>query len=121
MQYLPYDSFIDLYRIATNRTTEGYPNIITVSPSNSLMVALIPPDSTYTIVGSYYKDHTTLTLDADTPEMPSRFHMAIVYLAMQYYAMWESAPEVLARGKSQYSKMIVRLENDQLQPITIVR
>lgn len=121
MQFMPYDSFIDSYRIGTNRTTEGYPNIITVTPSNSLMISLIPPDTTYTIVGMYYKDHTTLSLDADTPDMPSRFHMAIVYLAMQYYGMWESAPEVLARGKSQYSKMLVRLENDQLQPITVVR
>lgn len=121
MQFMTYDSFIDNYRIGTNRTTEGYPNIITVSPTNSLLISLIPPDTTYTITGMYYKDHTTLSLDADTPDMPSRFHMAIVYLAMQYYAMWESAPEVLARGKSQYSKMIVRLENDQLQLVTVAR
>jgi len=53
--------------------------------------------------------------------MPDRFHMAIVYLAMQYYAMWESAPEVMVRGKSMFGRMIVQLENDQLQLVTTNR
>jgi len=121
MSYLPYDYFIDTYRIGTTRTATGYPNVITVSPTNSLMVSLIPIDTSYTIGGTYYKGVQTLSADADIPEMPERFHMAIVYLAMQYYAMWESAPEVMARGKSMFGRLIVQLENDQLQPITINR
>lgn len=121
MEYLPYDYFIDTYRIGTTRTAEGYPNVITVSPTNSLLLSLIPPDTSYTISGVYYKNVTTLSADSDTPDMPDRFHMAIVYLAMQYYAMWESAPEVLARGKSMFDRMILQLEEDQLPPVTIDR
>jgi hypothetical protein len=117
---MPYDRFIDTYRIGTTRTAEGYPNVITVSPTNSLLVSLIPDDTSYTISGTYYKGVQTLSSDTDTPEMPDRFHMAIVYLAMQYYAMWE-APEVMVRGKAMFGRMIVQLENDQLQLVTTNR
>lgn len=121
MSFYPYDRFIDTYRIGTNRTALGYPNIITVSPSNSLLVSLIPADTTYTMSGVYYKDVTILALDADTPDMPTRFHMAIVYLAMQYYSLWESAPEVMIRGDKMFRRLIVQLENDQLQPVIVDR
>jgi len=121
MTYMPYDTFIDAYRIGTTRSTEGYPNIITVSPTNSLILALIPPDTTYTISGTYYTGNSLLTLDADTPEMPDRFHIAIVYLAMQYYAEYESAPEVLQRGTRKYKKTFLQLEIDQLPAFTVNR
>lgn len=115
MTFMPYDRFIDAYRIGTTRTAQGYPNIITVSPTNSLLVSLIPEDTSYTIRGTYYKNVTTLSSDTDSPNMPDRFHVLVVYLAMQYYAMWESAPEVMVRGQAQFKKMLVQLENDQLQ------
>ena len=121
MSYLPYDYFIDTYRIGTTRTATGYPNIVSVSPTNALLLSLIPLDTSYTISGTYYKGLQTLSADADIPEMPERFHMAIVYLAMQYYARWESAPEVLASSKSEYSLILQELENDQLEPIVVVR
>lgn len=121
MTFMPYDRFIDTYRIGTTRTAEGYPNVITVSPTNSLLVSLIPADTSYVISGTYYKGVTSLSADTDTPDMPDRFHMAIVYLAMQYYALWESAPEVMVRGKAMFGRMIVQLENDQLQLVTTNR
>lgn len=121
MSYLPYDRFIDTYRIGTTRTTEGYPNVITVSPINSLLVSLIPNDTSYTISGTYYKGLSTLSNDSDTPEMPDRFHMAIVYLAMMDYGFYEGAPEVVQRAERKFNRIFAQLEVDQLQPLIIDR
>ena len=41
--------------------------------------------------------------------------MIIVYKAMQYYALFESAPEVLSRGQQQYSALMAQLEREWLE------
>lgn len=121
MTFIPYDRFIDTYRIGTTRTTPGYPSIISVSPTNSLLLSLIPPDTSYVIGGTYYKGVQTLSADDDIPEMPERFHMAIVYKAMKYYGRWESAPEIVASSNELFGLMYAQLQDDQLQLVTTNR
>lgn len=121
MTFMPYDRFIDTYRIGTTRTAEGYPNIISVSPTNSLLLSLIPADTSYVIGGTYYKGVQTLSADDDIPEMPERFHMAIVYKAMKYYGRWESAPEIVASSNELFGLIYAQLQDDQLQPVTTNR
>jgi hypothetical protein len=43
--------------------------------------------------------------------------MIIVYRAMMYYAGYEAAPEVLARGDFEYRRLYSRMEIDQLPTI----
>jgi hypothetical protein len=76
------------------------------------------PDKQYQIHGEAYAMPTALVNDADRPACPAQYHMAIVYKAMIYYALYEAAPEVLARGEAGYNKLIARMALHQLPQMT---
>ena len=115
---LDYDVFRDAYILGTIRSTEGYPSVVTVRPDKTIQVALVPDSANYTIVADYLKYPTELSVDGDTPEMPTRFHMALVYKAMEWYASYEAAPEVAQRAAIYYRKMMDDIRMDQLPKIT---
>lgn len=116
LDHMPYNWFRDTYLYGAETTTYSRPTVIAVSPSKALVLAL-PPDDVYTIVGEYYKTPTVLAADADEPDMPERFHMAIVYKAMIHYGLYESAQEVIARGEREYRQIMEQLRSDQLPSI----
>ena len=118
LEQLDYDVFRNAYILGTTRTTEGYPSVVTIQPDKTIRVALVPNSSDYVIVASYIELPTELAVDIDTPGMPSRFHMAIVYKAMEWYASYEAAPEVAQRASMYYAKMMDDLRQDQLPKIT---
>lgn len=111
---MDYVSFRDTYIFNAFRTTQSRPISISATPGdNSLLLGPVPND-TYTVVGEYFKTPIELSADADIPEMPTRFHMAIVYKAMMHYGMYEAAPEVYQRGETRYKDMLNNLEVSQL-------
>lgn len=111
MTWLPWEDFKTIYRRGTQNSS--YPIHITVDPQNNLVVGP-KPNGAYTINGDFYRSAQELAADGDTPEMPSQFHTLIVYMAMQEYGYFESAPEVLARGKEKAGNMMRDLELNQL-------
>lgn len=113
-----YKEFRDYWMFGARRTTYGRPISLTVRPNDKALMIGLAPDQTYTMIGQYYSKPTTLSADADEPEMPDQFHMIIVYRAMIHYGMYEAAPEVVQRGENMYNEMLLRLEIDQLPPVT---
>lgn len=108
-----YTAFRDSYVLGARRNTYARPISITQAPSKALMFGLTPNDI-YTVNGEYYKTPMVLSVDADIPDMPDRFHMLIVYRAMIHYGMFEAAGEVIARGREMEKSMMYSLEQDQL-------
>jgi hypothetical protein len=122
-QYLyemDWDSFRDEWIFGSNRTSQSRPQFVTVKPDKKLVLAQIP-DKVYTVVFDYYKLPTELSLDADTPNIPTRFHMLMVYKAMEWYASYENAPEVATRGAFYYAGLLDNLRLDQLLDVTTDR
>lgn len=116
-----YDQFRDTYLIGSLRSSYGQPTEVCAGPDKSLILAL-PPDSTnYTILGDYIKSPTILTLDASIPDMPARFHMLIVYEAMKYAGYKEGANELLMMHSSEKNRLLTLLEIDQLPKMVINR
>lgn len=114
MSYMPYDVWRNAYQYGAMRTSYSQPFTVTIAPGMSLGLGPVPL-SGYTVIGDYYQAPVDLQLDADTPSLPSWHNkMLIVYKAMMSYGAFESAPEVYARGETEYNKLITRLENDQL-------
>lgn len=113
-----YDTFRDYYLFGTRQITQARPTVMTVAPDRSLVFGLVPNDI-YTVSGEYYRTPTVLTDDTQTPEMPSRYHMAIVYKAMIKYGLFQSAPEQITSGTEQYNKMLNKLRREQLPPVTL--
>lgn len=61
--------------------TEGKPGFYAISPRNELCFGSVP-DRVYAVRGEYWRSAQFLTVDADTPEMPEQYHMAIVWKAV---------------------------------------
>lgn len=116
MNFMEWTTYRNLYRYANMRQTYARPVVVSIAPDKSLAFGSIP-DQAYVIDGEYYTQPVSLTLDTDTPAVPDRFHMIIVYRAMMYYAGYEAAPEVMARGEFEYKRLYSRLEIDQLPTI----
>lgn len=113
LNYMEWTTFRNLYRYANMRNTKARPVVVSIMPNKDLAFGSIP-DQVYVIDGEYYTQPVTLSADADTPLLPARFHMAIVYRAMMYYAGYEAASEVMARGEFEYRRLYMRMEIDQL-------
>lgn len=112
MEWVDYTRFRDYYQFSTMRTSPGFPLWLTTKPDHSLAVWPLP-NAAYTIRGEYYRAPTALSADADDPAddgLPVRFHMLLVFMAMQAYAFFAAAPEIEARATSQRNRMMSKLE-----------
>lgn len=116
--YLPWGAFRSLYKTGTQNN--GPPAYFTIDPQNNLVLGP-KPDGIYTITGDYQRGAQVLTANGDTPDMPSRFHQLIVYLALSKYAGSVAAPEAMYRAASEGRSMMRQLERDQLPKIGLAR
>lgn len=111
-------TFRDFYIFGFRRQTFQRPITVAVDPQMNLNLGLAPNDI-YTVVGEYYQSPQALLLDADMPAMPAMFHMLIVWYAIEHYAYYEAAAEVLEYAKSATAKMMTTLESQQLPPMQL--
>jgi hypothetical protein len=112
IQRLTYDELADAYR----EITAGEPSAFAIRPDGKLAFNA-KPEENKTITYEYYKAPTSMTVNIDTPAMPSRYHMLIVYSALKDYASFDVAPELSAKAVVQYEQMLADLERDQLPKI----
>lgn len=109
-------SWLDMnqYRyFGSNSTQTGRPVEYAIKPDSSIVFWPIPSDA-YTVVGEYYKQPQTMTLDADIPIFPVAYHMILVWLALRYTGAYQSAPEKYAHGNNEYKRLMGKLRQNQL-------
>lgn len=114
MPFMEYETYRNVYRYGNMRDTRARPVAFSISPADKSLLIGPVPDDVYTVVGEYYGMPTDLTVDADEPTIPDRYHMLIVYKAMISYAGYEAAPEVMQRGIMGEKKLGALLRIDQL-------
>lgn len=119
MEYVEYDFWRDGYLFGALRDTRSQGFVVAVAPADKSVCIGPVPASGYTIEADYYTQATEMAADADTPAMPSKFHMAIVYRAMIHYGMYNAASEVVQRGDMEYKKILRRIIIDRLPEITV--
>ena len=121
LEWISYDAWRDAYSFGAQQEVETRPIAIAVSPQNGICVGPWPT-STYTLTGDYWAAPLQMVADTDTPSnIPAQWQMAIVYQAMIYYGMYESAPDVTARGATYYRKLKRQLSALRLPMITAGR
>lgn len=96
----------------------GKPTIFTVAPDGKLVLSYTP-DAVYTIRGRYRKDVQELAADADVPEMPARFHDAIVEVALILLGTHDEAPAQIPLWQMRKSTTFCNLERDQLPKLSL--
>lgn len=117
LEYHPWEIFRQAYFIGTQRTQTGRPTIVTVKPNNALALCQIP-DAVYTVNGQYYKAAQVMSANDDTPVIPVRHRMIIVWRALTYYGAYAGADEKHAHGSNEYKKLLFALQHDQLENMT---
>jgi hypothetical protein len=112
--WMTWDVFRNVYQYGSMRTSQSRSVSITIDPTKNLGLGMTPDLSTYVVVYEYYRKPSDLVADTDTPDMPDRFHMLIVWRALLAYGVFMSAPEVIDRAQAEISRLQFRLDNDQL-------
>lgn len=118
LSYMPYESWRNLYQYGSNRITYSRPMAITITPDQSIGLGQTPDSTDYVIVGEYFRTPSYFVNNTDVPGMPDRFHMAIVYQAMIYYAMYEEDDYLRQMAEREYNKIMGRMEKAQLPEVT---
>lgn len=117
LEYYPWEIFREAYFFGSHRTQTGRPTVVTVKPNNALALWQIP-DAVYTVSGEYYKSAQSMTANADTPLIPERFQMIIIWKGLMHYGAYTGADEKYAHGQNEYKRLISMLEFDQLEDTT---
>lgn len=110
LEFMPWSAFRDRYKRRTQ--TNGRPAHFTVDPQNKIVLGP-NPDAIYTIKGEYQKSAQILAADTDTPEMPTDFHMLIVWNALLDYGGYAAASEVFTRAQVKARPLLSALVLDQ--------
>jgi hypothetical protein len=110
LQYWDLDNFrkLFIYRVQASTTPIAW----TYDESNQFLVGSNPALA-YQLRAEYWKEPVALAADADTPDMPDRFHMILVWRALQDLAKFDAAPEHLARAEKNYGDLYDKLLFDQ--------
>jgi hypothetical protein len=110
LSFLEYPKFRAQYIVGVHDA--GRPVWWSISPDNKLMLGP-KPDIAYHVRFDYRTAPSALALDADVPEMPEEYHLAIVWGALMSVGAFDNAPEVYASAKYAYNRMISALYMDQ--------
>lgn len=113
-----YDDWREGYMYGAQRSVQTRPVAVAIGPNRQVCLGP-PPNALYTITGDFFMAPSQMAADTDTPTgLPDRFHMAIVYKAMMYYAGFESAPEVYDRGSAGWDSLTSEMEAQWLPPMS---
>lgn len=97
-----------LYRLQASTT----PIAFAIDETEQFLVGP-QPALAYQLRAEYWKEPSVLAADADTPDMPSRFHMLMVWRALQDLAKTDAAPELLAKAEKNYGDLHDKILFDQ--------
>lgn len=114
--WVPWDWFKRIYKRGTQN--DGPPSHISIDPQNNLRLGPAP-DGAYTVSGDYQRGPQSFTLDADTPDMPGRFHNLLWAYALDNYGMNHAANHLVIKANKLWSRRMRQLENDQLPDMLI--
>lgn len=118
LTWAPWDNFEYLYKTGSLQNQTSQPIHITVNPKDEIQLGITPNDI-YTLIGDYHKSPQVLAADGDVPEMPSHYHDLIKYQAMEFYGLFESAPEIISRAQKGIRRITNQLKRNQSQPFRI--
>lgn len=115
LRELPWPVFRERYREDSGRTR---PSIITITPRGDFKLDTTPNDNEQ-ITFEYWRTPQALEINEDEPRLPARYRMVIVYRAMQHYAFYENAQEVMTAGREAERRLMRDIMRTQLPTITL--
>lgn len=114
--FLPYKAWRERYDRGVHEAMR--PVCYSISPANEFVVGP-RPDKAYVLRGEYWKGPQTLTLNGDVPEMPEKFHKAIVWRAMMLLGEADENDPTINNAGREYKARFAQLVVDQLANLTL--
>ncbi len=111
LEWMTLDQWRDCYVHSTQPA--GQPSAWSVDDDNSLLIGPAP-NVAYTIRTEYLRAPQELAEDTDTPEFDADLHLLLAWRALVEVGKFDNAPDVLARGQTNYA----RLEDNLLSRYT---
>lgn len=115
---LEFVAWADFKREHPTVTQAGEPTQWSIRPDGAFVVDYLPETDTDITVERYALP-TALTADADVPDLPTRFHMAIVWKALMEAADYDEAGVTRATAKVKYAEVLGDAFGDAITPITL--
>lgn len=113
VRFMKYDQFRHVCLYGTQRDDRDRPQVVTVRPNQSLQF-WPTPDASYTIVGEYFQAPLQMVANADIPVFGARFHDAVMWRAMMFYAEFEGDSTVYASAQNELKPLIAQMEDQYL-------
>lgn len=114
-----YEDYLDEY--LTGQQVQSRPICFAVQPENKNLLLGYIPNTVYTVTGEYHKKPQVLAAHDDVPDIPSEYHMMIVWEALKSYANFESAPEVLGQAEKKLKPYKSAMIQDFLPQVKLGR
>lgn len=109
LTFIPWAIWKDQYEFSSNE--RGMPVYFTETPDGK--VDFYPrPDKDYLLTFAYTKTLDTLAVYSDSPAMDARYHGAIVWLAVMYYANYDRQNDLWAKAQRRYLKYMFAIDRD---------
>jgi hypothetical protein len=111
-----YSAFRDTYQFGSQ--VPSRPVNFTVRPRDSALILGPVPDDIYTVYGEYRKVPQVLVDDTDEPLIKAHLQPVIIYKAMTFYGLEQSAAEVLTRGETGFMRLMTAMEREELPKVS---
>lgn len=112
--YISQIDYEDWYRMyGRGSQTNNRPICYAISPALEVCFGPIPSKA-YAVRGMYVKSPQSLTVDADTPEMPVRFHNLIKWDAIRLLHLADGAQQDMLNSRAEYMDLRSELSREQL-------
>ena len=110
--WVPIESWATVRTLRTPNTT-GLPIYAAMAPDERLCLFPIP-DAGITAVLEYYRTPQVLTANTDTPRLPERYHMAIVWRAVMFWCSHDENPALWQAANQHYRDILHRMALSEL-------
>jgi hypothetical protein len=111
LRFIEWRTWRQSHRLGTKPA--GEPTQFTVRPNKAIEIDTLP-STAVTIRAEYGKALTRMSANDSTSAIPAHHRRIIVLKAKMLYAEYESAPEVYDSASSEYDRMLLNLEAEEL-------
>ncbi len=117
LHFMDYEAFRRRFLVGSH--TAGPPQFWSYDTSGRLLIGPAPDASvSYRVNIDYRQTPTELSADADTPDMPTRFHRLLVWMALKDAATHDASQEQYMRARDKAEEVFNELVASQGEQIT---
>jgi hypothetical protein len=111
LHYIDWEIFRGLNIPPVSSTTPIY---WTINPQAKLVYFPKPNSGDWTAVHEYYQDEQTMSAAGDTPRIPAKYRMAIVWRAVQLYCGHDGAADLRQHANAELRDVMEKMRNTEL-------